>query len=114
MKWYWILFWIVIASLIIYGIIIIKKSNEYKKSQSDPRVVVQSLIDLAKKSNESKPGSFDFEKIKQLAKNQGVIVVDSNETRTMEFNPRRVVVKQTYPQCIQAPCPIFLSIQSVG
>lgn len=39
MKWYWVLLIVVILGIIIYGVVIVKKANEFKASQFSYNVV---------------------------------------------------------------------------
>lgn len=113
MKWY---FWVIIGLVILLIIAYFYKQNQNKNKSTnygpvgvatlDPKVWIQSLINDGK----------SFEEIKSIAANSNpkILVLDSNETHTMEFNPNRVIIKVTAVQCLVAPCPQQLEIISVG
>ena len=134
MKWYfWIL--IIVAVLIIVFVIRYKMTNRkpskletqilngdygdilndgLNSTAENSRKIVEDLIQLQAKIESTKPGSFSYEKIKELAANQGVLVLMNSETRTMEYNSKRVILKTMPVYCIKAPCPQGLVIESVG
>lgn len=108
MKWYWVLIIIIIIALAWYGYTLVKKANEYKASTSlgkTPEEIVNNLI---------KTYGLDGNKIKQEAAKYNVIVLGEEETHTMEYNPRRVILKRVQLNCFAAPCPEILTIKSIG
>lgn len=134
MKWYfWVL--IVVAVLIIIFVIRYKMTNKkpskletqilngdygdilndgLNNTASNSKKIVEDLIKLQSSIESTKPGSFSYERIKELAANQGVLVLKSTDTRTMEYNSKRVILEVIEINCIKAPCYPIIRIQSVG
>lgn len=121
MKWYYWLIIVVIAVLlflIIRNQIYIEKIKKNIAKTQESIDVNQSIID---KSNNSRDIVTDlinkklsFEEIKIEAAKKNVLVLDSKEIHTMEFNSRRVIIKQIVVNCLVPPCFDILTIESVG
>lgn len=128
MKWYiWvgILIIAICIFLIVRNQIMIEKTRKRISEQGD-RIDKQisendDLIGQVRIKNNSRfiveefiNMKYTFDNLKAEALKKGVLVLDSTETHTMEFNPKRVIVKRTQTECINPPCPELLSIESVG
>jgi len=120
MKWYWWVI-IVIVVLIIFSYFVYKNKPDGKKLiiqglngnfgdilsdqiPQDSKDIVQELINK----------KYSFEQIKSEAFKRNILVLDSKETHTMEFNPKRVIIKRIQLECLVAPCGELILIESVG
>lgn len=107
MKWYWVLLIIVLIAAAWYGYTLSQKAKAYKAELSGslkPQNFVQTLIDSGK----------TLSQIKEQAKANGIFVFEDTETHTMEYNPKRVIVRVTQPECFTQPCKEIIQIVSVG
>ena len=78
-------------------------------------ITTKAINDIISNLNKNAANNpFTLDTLKSVAATNGYLVLGSDETHTMEYNPKRVIVLVTVPNCIMAPCPNIFTIQSVG
>ncbi len=117
-HWKWILLAAIIAAVYVYY-----KNKKVSTRKVGATVNLDTISRDAGRSTEEQTAktaqdilnntSDDINDIKSKGNAAGIQFLTSNETHTMEYNSKRVIIEFKQKACVMAPCPQF-EILSIG